>query len=901
MRRALTVTAFPLLLAACPGGEPAKRVSAPVAPIPEAPAPREDGRLPGIATPTGYRLSFDLDPTKATFTGRATIGMTFPAPTRHVVLHGRDLRITRAVSHHGHDTATATVTTRVARGGQVADELVLTFDRMLEGSRDVLVEYEAPFGNELSGFYRVKDGDRWYVFSQLEATDARRAFPCFDEPSYKVPFDVEIKVPKGMLALANTRETQREDTADGRFTRFAFATTKPLPSYLLAVAVGDLDVKEGTTPSSTRVRLVTTKGKGERSELALDLTAKVLGEIERVLGIPYPYDKLDMVAVPDFAAGAMENPGLVTFREERLLVSKDASFQSRRAQALIVAHELAHQWFGDLVTAAWWTDIWLNEGLATWLQYRVVDALKPTYGAKLDGVAGALFAMEVDALSSARAVRQPVATANDVGAAFDDITYLKGASIVSTVGDYVGDDALLRGLHLYLEENAHKSVTTAALLGALDRASNRDVTRMASSFLDKPGVPEVSGDRSCTRDGWSSELMGEPYRPLGVTAPEGEPPHWTFAVCARAEGKTTPACADLAEGAPSLVAGRGACPTWVHPNASSSYYRFSVGDAELVRLAHAGDALSPAQRMTLVSNAWASVRAGRTRSPVLLKVLAELDADRSRHVIAQLTSVMEGMSDVLVSDDARAKFRAFVTKRLAKRKEALGWTSGAGAASANADDPDLALARLPVLSALGDLAEDEATLREADVLAEKWLEDPASVDADVATVAVDLASRHAGRARFDALRKAAAGGPKERRLVALKALVGFDDPELLDAAMGLVVTGEIRPQELRYVLAPALDRKTSRVRVEAFVRAHWDELRKALPGKLARGLVTVARAACSEREVATMKAFYEPKAAEIGGGAPRRLAESLEAGTLCAALREKDAGALSTALLRWKE
>jgi cytosol alanyl aminopeptidase len=871
------------------------------------PPPRDDGHLPALATPLRYALSFDIDPRLATFRGQTRIDVDVPAKTSYVVLNGRGQTITdaRASLSGSREPRLARVSTRAAHGAPAGsnEELVLAFDPPLPAGRATLdLTYSAPFGQELSGLYRVADGGAWYAFTQFEATDARRAFPCFDEPGYKVPFTVSVTAPQGMLAFGNAPEASREQSATT--TTYRFAETPPLPTYLVALAVGELEVRDAARATKPAIRLITTKGKSGMGALALETTGGLVDALSSWFGIPYPYAKLDIVAVPDFAAGAMENPGLVTFREELLLLDPArASVRARRSQALVVAHELAHQWFGDLVTAAWWDDLWLNEGFATWMEWRIVDQWKPSLGAKLDAVVSQLGVMDLDALASARAVRQPVVSTSEAHEAFDGITYEKGAAVLSTIEKWIGEDAFKTGVRDYLTANAFKSVHADKLFSALDRASGKDVTQMAATYLDRPGVPEVTARLECDQGSrWHIELTQEPWRPLGASAAGDEEEKalsgqqeqsWTIPVCVLATGEKTSQCAELAHGAPSIVAGR-RCPAWVHPNPANSYYRFALSASELLKLAGARAQLSVPERISLLANAWAGVRSGKLKPGVMLKVLPLFDDEPARQVVEQITSILTGMSLVLVEDGARPAFRRFVAARLAKRKASLGWLPKESEAAGGGDE---AILRRSVLSAMGDLAEDEATLREADDFALRWLKDPASVDSDTAGVALDLATRHAGEERLAALLASArTAKTREDRILALRAMAGFDDPAMLRRALDASLGEEIRPHEMRYVTGPAFGRRATRATAEAWTRARWDDLRKKLPGALGAGLVGAAGVACTKAELTASTEFYSSHAVGMEGAA-RPLAEALEAAALCAALRAEGAPSLTRDLL----
>jgi aminopeptidase N len=893
--------AVALVVAACPGAPP----PAPLRPTPDLapktplPPPRDDGRLPPLAIPLAYALALDLDPRTPTFSGTVRIDIQVPATTSYVVLHGRSLTITAA--HAVVDGLPATnrparTTSRLAYGAKSpnAEELVLTFDAALPpGRASLFLRFSAPFDDELSGVYRLSEGGQWYGFTQFEATDARRAFPCFDEPGFKTPFDVSLTVPTGMVAVANAPETTHEEV--GPKTTFRFARTSPLPTYLLAFAFGDFEIGELPRTTKPPIRLIATKGKSAKGTVALETTSALLDTLGAWLAIPYPYEKLDIVAVPELASGAMENAGLITFRDELLLLDPTrASIGARRTQALAIAHELAHQWFGNLVTAAWWDDLWLSEGFATWMEWRIVEQWRPSFGVRNDALLTQLGVMDLDSLASARALRQPVVTTGDVNRAFDGLTYDKGSAILATIEQWIGEETFQRGVREYLTTNAFQSVRAERLFTSLDRASGKDVTQMAATYLDGPGVPEVFAHLECDRGArWHIELTQEAWRPLGTKAPEDPDRTWVIPVCVLAQGEKKPICASLAQGAPSIVAGR-KCPAWVHPNAYASYYQFTMPEAELLKLAAARAQLDVPARLTTLASAWAGVRNGKLKSAAILKVLAAFDDEPSRQVVEAITAIVTMLDSTLVEDDARAAFRRFVFARLAKRKKDLGWLPKKEEASGNGDE---AILRHHLLWTMGEIAADEATLREAESHASRWLADPMSVDSDTAGVAVDLATRHAGTERFDKLMAVVRGSKtREDRLLALKALAGFDDPALLRRSLDTLLTDDIKAAEVYSVLNAGYSRRISRTVTEAWVRAHWDELQKKLPGSLGAGLVDAASVGCTKAELEERIAFYEPRAAAMDGAA-RALAVAIEKSSLCTELRAHGAASLTRELL----
>ena len=897
MRRlflALGALALPLALAACPSSHgtgpahPPGPAAEPIAP------PLATGRLPAFATPLEYALDFKIDPDQTRFTGTVRITVDVPKPTPYIVLHGRNLDVTSAALVRGAERTAAKPSFRLSHGGKKPEELVLAFPAPVAAGKAVIeIAWTGSFDDELSGLYRVKDGDRWYAFTHFEPTDARRMFPSFDEPGFKTPFEVTVTVPKGQRAFANAPETSREELATG--TRFRFTKTQPLPTYLVALAVGDLEVREAERFTRPPVRIITTKGKAtpQMTSIALDAASGLVDALGNWFAIPYPYDKLDIVAVPEFRAGAMENAGLVTFREELLLVDPaHASVAAKKDEVVVIAHELAHQWFGDLVTASWWNDLWLNEGFATWMMWRIVEKWKPSMGGRVDAALGGLAAMEQDGLVSARSVRQPVVTTSDAESAFDGITYKKGSNILTTIERWIGEDAFQRGVRSYIQENAFKSVQSDRLFAALDAASGKDVSSMAKDYLDRPGVPEVMGEVVCEGGRWHMDAVPAQWRPLGSKAPEESMQSWTIPLCARVSGEKTDQCVDLVGGAPAMLAGRG-CATWVHPNPGAEYYRFSLGEKELGALADARKQLDPLARVTFLSNAWASVRNGAVDAKAMLRVLPAFDDDDARPVTDLVAQILHGMSDTVVDPEDRVAFRKFAAARMERRKKRLGWTPPAKGEAL----PEDALARPVVMLAMGDVAEDDTTRKEAEAIAKKWLADPSSVDGDAGAAALDLASRKADAPRLAELQQAfRTAKTREHRIAALRAMFGFDDDAILRSALDFTLGDEVKTNELRYVLAAAFGRRIARPIAEAWVEQSWDRLAQKYPGRLLGYFARAAGVGCSDEDAAARTAFFEPRLAKVEGS-DRILQEALESVSLCGALRAKSGPTLKKALL----
>jgi alanyl aminopeptidase len=870
-----------------------RHAPAPAGGLPPVPPPRADGRLPSGVHPTAYALDLTVDPAQPRFSGRTRIDVVVDEPVSAIVLNARDLTIKNAALVRPGGRVPATATPRLAAGSkEEPEELVLAFDRAIPaGPAQIEIDYDAPFAAGLRGLYRVSDAGRWYAFTQFEPTDARRAFPCFDEPVWKTPFTVAITAPADLVALANMHEAQRRP--DGGRVRFEFDASPPLPTYLVALAVGAFDARDGRA-GQMPLRLVAVSGKAGLGAQALATARGELVELERYFGRPFPYNKLDLLAVPSFGAGAMENAGLITFREERVLLDQHASLGARLVMAGLIAHEVAHQWFGDLVTMAWWNDLWLNEAFASFVADQIVDAWRPATGARLEALATRSEVMEDDALATARRIRQPVRSTSEALEAFDSVTYEKGSAVLAMVEAWLGPEAFRAGLRGYLQRHEWGNATADDLYAALGTASGRDVASVMRSFTDQIGVPIVDARVSCAPEKAPAiSVRQQEYRTLD--RPGDGATLWRIPICVATSRKAgdplTRTCTVLAEREATLELDPAAgCPRFVHANAGETgYYRVRIGAAELAALGGAITRLPERERFGVVSNAWASVAAGQLPVTAFLDLLARLAHDPSRLVWREMISTLHAIDRALVSDADRPAFARFVRDLCGPSARRLGWRLPA------AESDDDHFMREQILSTIGDLGEDGATLAEAERRARAWLQSPSGEGADLARIAVPLAAKRADGALFDLILRAVKKAPTpEVRIIALSGLASLDDRALIERTLGLVLDGTIKTQDLRY-LFPALGlRRAARDVFHAWVERHFDELARLFPSFTIGRLVRAVPALCDAARVRAADDFLRPRAAKLEG-VEKDLRQSVEEGLRCAAL----AGAARADASRW--
>jgi aminopeptidase N len=893
-------------------------------------APRDDGLLPSLATPTEYALSLEVNPEIETFRGTMRVRLRVARPTRALVLHGRelDVRAVRALDAAGRPIATGTASSRAsAHGRGTPEELVLSFDRELSGEGiSVELEFVGRFNPALRGLYRVRHDGRWYAFTQFEPNDARRAFPCFDEPGFKVPWTIELVVPSGAVALANMPEASR--AASGSNVRVSFQRTPPTPSYLVAFAVGPFDVVEhqpvvlesGGERATVALRGVATHGQGALLRESLDVAAAHLDVLSRYFDRNYPYPKLDLVAVPEFGAGAMENPGLVTFREEMLLLDPArATTSARRGVAGIIAHELAHQWFGNLVTMRWWDELWLNEGFATWMASRVLDTWRPEMGARVESIRSRAWAMDQDSLPAARVVRQPVRSTSEAEEAFDGITYTKGAAFLRMLEAAMGEDAFREGIRRYVRAHAWGNATASDLFDDLQSAGGINVARVAESFLDRRGVPMVSASIQCERGQAPSITVEQSqYRPLGVGAgADASAPPWHIPMCveygdargligrqcvvfagqrmvvaASANGganATVSASADA--GAPAVAASR--CPTWVHPNAGeSAYVRYALTPPVRALFAPARwRALDRSLRVGLIDAAWAQVRSGTLPVSEYLSLVSRLGDERDRLVLDSVSSALATLVSKHSTGATQQRLRAFTATLLRPTLARLGWTARP------TDSEDDKLLRRNTISVLGSVAMDADTLRESERYAAQYLREPASVPSDLALLVLPIASMRADAARFDALvarLRERTLTPQERSAVQT-ALVTFTDATLLRRGLDLLLTDAVRQQDVVRLVWTASMHPDRRPTAHQWIRSNYDGIVRRTTDEVAVRLAGIVGDTCAAADRDAWASFWRPRVTNAEGG-ERAIHEGEDSSRQCEAL----GAVVQPALDRWR-
>jgi puromycin-sensitive aminopeptidase len=790
-------------------------------------------RLPTDVRPSSYDLSLEPDLDAGRFRGKVTIALRLDRPRSAITLHAADMKIERVVAAY----ANCEVTGR-AKLERVHETAVLSFSRPLPaGEVSLTVAYSAELNKHLRGFYAASADGRRYAFTQCEAADARRVLPCFDEPAFKARFRTSVLVRAGETAVSNSPIEREEEVRGGRIVHFA--ETPRLSTYLLAVCVGPLEASPVRMLGSTPIRVWHVPGKGRMTEFALEAAAESLRRLEEYFDIPYPYGKLDLIAAPDFEAGAMENAGAVLFRETLLLLDPaTASLDEYKHAGEVIAHELAHMWYGDLVTMAWWDDLWLNEAFATWMAYKVVHDWRPEWRMWQSFEHDRSRALALDALTNTHPIYAEVKSVAQATENFDAITYEKGAAVVRMIEHYLGPDDFRAGVRRYMRKHRESNAVAADLWNALEEASGKEVTRVAQSWIEQAGFPLVV-------------MAPAPGAPEGVLRVRQErffaDPHvpadrrrarWPVPLGVKwrgLDGRSTEAF--LVDKASSTITlPRAAQLTWYFGNAAAGGFYRVLHDAadRTALLANLNEALTSVERLALVGDQWALVRASRATIDAFLDVADALGEETDYDVLDGLSAPLAFIEDAIAAPDAASQtdVRAWIARRFGPELARLGWSPAPG------EDDATRLRRAALVRIVGGIAEEASALAEARRRLDAYLDDRSSLDANLADPVVSLAARTGDEALYDRYRAVvvSAATPQERRRFLLN-LASFRTKETTRRTLAAILTDEIPTQDVAFVLMRLLGNPPAREEAWSFTKRKWPALRRRIPPLMLSRLV----------------------------------------------------------------
>ena len=862
------------------------------------------GRLPRDVVPDVVSVDLKIDPAKERFSGHTRIDAELAKPLRSFWLHGRDLDIRSAtITTADGETLPLTIEQAHEPGGVLR---ATAPDTLPAGKASIDIVYEAPFGS-LSGAYRVKPEGVPHVMTQFESLGARITFPGFDEPSFKQPWKISLTVPADQQGIANTRQVSVEPAGEG-WKKLTFETTENLPSYLVAFAVGPWDVVQwkDIPPNAVRktplpLRGIAAKGQGGRMDYALENTAALVEAMEVYFDIPYPFDKLDILAAPDFAAGAMENPGLITYRDYLLFVNEDSPVGERQSYWGTHSHEIAHQWFGDLVTMPWWDDIWLNEAFATWMGNKIVHQLHPEFHTDRGLMRYGMYAMGQDSLASSRRVHEPIDEYTDIESAFDGITYAKGGAVLSMFERFVGEEPFRDAIRDYLRAHSRGNATSDDLIRSIAAHSEDGdgVAKAFHSFIDQPGVPELAVTLDCEGEQPLLKLKQRRYLPLGSVVERIEGQHWGIPLCVRYEagGEIASQCTlfDKVEGEVALNAD--SCPVWVMPNADGAgYYRYTLDPASQQKLTAAFDRLNEREQTVYAATLDAAFSAGTLDASAYLQSVPLLASSEVRETRLAPTGQIGWMIQRIARDEKQKEaLRAYGRAVYGPMLKELGIDPKDG------DSDEERRLRGSLIGFLAGTAKDPALRQELANRGRRVLGLPVgdqpgdgqlhadAVPADQLGTVIWAASELGDAAVYDALEKhfRNTADPSIRSDL-LSAMGNMDDKALTERARKLVFEKDLlRRNELGPLLGSqaGTEDDARRAELRAWIDQNFDRLAELSAPKERRVVSLYSANMCSAEEAKDLDAKFAKRMASLEGG-PRGMAQTRERIQLCSDLRE---------------
>jgi puromycin-sensitive aminopeptidase len=819
-----------------------------------------------------YRLTIVPDLESARFSGSVVIDVDVVEPVDRIELNAAELEID-AVAVVG---SGATLTPDHEAEDQ---RLVLTLDEPLPaGPHGLHIEFRGILNDQLRGFYRSRYRDaegeeRTIGVTQFEATDARRAFPCWDEPDIKATFSLTLVVEPDLFVVSNSSIVEDVIREDGR-RQVRFAETMKMSTYLLAWIVGELEATEAVDVDGVPLRIVHEPGKGELTGFSLAAGAFALRYLRDYYAIPYPGDKLDLVAVPDFAWGAMENLGCVTFRENLLLVDPRRATQREMQRIVdVIAHEIAHMWFGDLVTMKWWNGIWLNEAFATFMELKTTDAYRPEWGRWIDFGTEAASAREIDALAATRPIDFPVATPDEANEMFDALTYDKGASVLRMLEQYVGDEAFRRGVGDYLRAHQYGNAEAVDLWEALEKASGEPVGSIMDTWILQGGLPVV---RVAKIEG-GYRLTQRQFELLDG----GAGGRWIVPVLWRPVGSADSHRLLLEEQAvvtsdePIIVNAGG-----------HGFYLVDYDDACRAATSEAYDRLAPLERFMLVDDTWGLVLSGDVGLEVFLDLLENLGDERQPAIWDVVESAMTEI-DRIVPDAARHAFKARADAVFTPLLVDLGW------APVDGDDDLVRKLRATALRAAGRLADHDEAIDRSRTIVSSILDGGGAHDPDLAAAAVGVVAWHGTDDDFDRFveRFENAATPQDK-VRFLYSLAAFPHERQADEVFRMMLAGRIRSQDAPGLIATMLTNRRVNAAVWAKLKRRWDEVHEIVPEAIAKNLHRGLRALTHPESADDVRQWF----AQHETSHPKSLAQRLELLSVYEGFRGREQGGIAEKL-----
>ncbi|MDG0867861.1 M1 family metallopeptidase [Candidatus Lucifugimonas marina] len=845
-------------------------------------------RLPSFVVPSHYRINLEPNLDEATFSGSVEIEVEVGQATDNIQINSADLVISSAFVRDaiGGETAASGI-----EHDEDMERATLSFDSELRsGPYTIVAEFTGILNDQLHGFYRSvftdDDGvEHTIATTQFESTHARRAFPCFDEPAFKASYGVTLVVPEDQFAVSNGPDISTTDLGDGRKS-ILFEDTMVMSTYLVAFIVGPFEATEPIDVDGVPLRIVHPIGKGHLTDYSLEAGAFALKFFSNYYGIPYPGQKLDMVAVPDFAFGAMENLGCITYREVLLLVDKSRSTEPELLRvADVIAHEIAHMWFGDLVTMEWWNGIWLNEAFATFMATMCSDNFNPDWGRWNQFSLERSMAFDVDSLANTRPIEIEVNSPVDAEGMFDLLTYEKGGSVLRMLEQYLGEEEFKDGIAYYLNKHKYGNTETNDLWDAIEHVTQQPARRIMDSWIFQKGYPLVSA--SISEDGSTISLSQDRF--LYTEGEVADDTIWSVPVVLKI------GTASGVEEVRYLLEEKSAeleldSPAeWATANAGGSGFFRARYSAEMLKSLSSTmfENLSPIERYGLVDDTWSSVMAGRTSASDFLDFARSFQAETDLDVWTVLSGCLSGL-DKLVEGEAQLQYKAAIRDLAQPALDRLGWEP-----SDSDSSRDLELRGL-FIRLLANVGDDDIAIKNAGDLHDSYLVDAGSVEPNVAAAATGVVASKGDSAQYEVFveKHHNPTTPQEERRYQ-SALSAFPGEAEMDRTLAMTLDGTVRTQDAPYLLAVCMRNKEQGYKAWQFVKDNWEQINKDFPSNSIVRMLSGVTSLSKSDEAADVLAFFEDH--EVPQG-QLTLQQTLEKLRVNVALRERESGAFSDSL-----
>lgn len=820
--------------------------------------------------PKHYILEINPDRDENTFTGMVIIsGQKVGKPNERLTFHQVGLQITKAhVVKHDKKGDTEVAISRINHHKSLEEVRLHGDETLYPGSYTVRLEFKGKITRPMNGlypcFFEHEGKEKQLLATQFESHHAREVFPCIDEPEAKATFDLTLQTVPGETVIANT-PVKSQKTENGKLIS-TFETTPHMSTYLLAFVTGELKHLEAKTKNGTIVRTYATPDKVQLTEFALDCAVKTLEFYEEYFAIPYPLEKCDMVALPDFASGAMENWGCITYREHALLVDpENTTLSTKQWVAMVVAHELAHQWFGNLVTMHWWTDLWLNEGFASWIEYLAVDHMFPEWNMWTQFIVDEQQqALKLDALEHTHPIEVPVHHPDEIRSIFDAISYSKGASVIHMLNQYLGAEVFRDGLRHYLNRHKYGNTDTVDLWQALEEISGKPVKDFMHAWTSQSGFPVLH----VTVDDTEVSLRQER---LLINPHHGEVKAETWPIPLLASEAGAPDQLNEETGSFKLPDGH----TLKLNHGQSGFYRTTYN---ATHLKHLGELikrgrLDPVDRLGILSDTFETAKAGESSTDDALQFISNFTNETDYTVWDVIASAIGSIRTVMNDDELRELMKPYTRQLVHEELERLGWHR-------RDDDSHFDLLLRPIILGLAAAADEPWVIKKVDELFKaihevddvdpdlrqpvnnKQLKRGIDIDPDLRGVVFGNVARRGGAEEFERLVKLHNESTlSDERLTLSAAITGFKQPELIQKALDMIDSDAVRLQDVAYWIAYSFLNRYAREATWQWVKDHWDWLHANLGSDLSfyRMPVYVARAFSDRSFIDEYKAFFEPK------------------------------------------